>query len=124
MKTVDRLIQESNLKRKKALSNLKQQDPKAIRSVYLSYIEEFRKTISNYAAYRAEINHMFPLKEYGRTYEEIETEYNAWSRKQPLTWRAYLSAEQLKQIPGKTGLETLNSHYVGAYHFGRLQEVR
>ncbi|CAF0886983.1 unnamed protein product [Adineta ricciae] len=123
LQTVDRLIQQSNLKHKKALSNLKQQDPKAVRGVYLNYIEEFRKTISNYAAYRAEVNNMFPLNEYGRTYEEIEMEYNEWNRKQPLTWRAYLSSEQLKQIPGKKELEALNSRYVGAYHFGRLQEV-
>ncbi|CAF1211494.1 unnamed protein product [Didymodactylos carnosus] len=106
-----------------ALFNLEQQDPRSVRNNYQKYIEAFRTTISDYAAYRAEVNALFPLEEYGRTYQQIEDEYNAWNRKQALTWRAYLSAEQLKQISNGEVLATLDLRYIGARHFERLRQV-
>lgn len=124
MSTISRLIQKSSAEFEKALFNLEQQDPRSVRNNYQKYIEAFRTTISDYAAYRAEVNALFPLDEYGKTYPQIEDEYNAWSRKQPLTWRAYLSSEQLRHIPNEQILATLDLQYIGARHFERLRQVR
>ncbi|CAF1471913.1 unnamed protein product [Rotaria sordida] len=79
---------------------------------------------TDYAAYRAEVNNMFDQEDYGRTYEQIENEYNAWNRKESLTWRAYLSADQLKRHPNERleRITTLDLLYVGARHFERLRQ--
>ncbi|CAF4599753.1 unnamed protein product [Rotaria sp. Silwood1] len=121
--TINRLIRKHSDEFETALFNLEQQDPRTVRNNYQKYIEAFRTTISDYAAYRAEVNALFPLDEYGRTYEQIENEYNDWNRKQPLTWRAYLSAKQLKQNLNGQILATLDLRYIGARHFERLRQV-
>ncbi|CAF1540775.1 unnamed protein product [Adineta ricciae] len=121
--TINQLIQKCSKEFDTALFNLEQQNPRSVRNNYQKYIETFRTTISDYAAYRAEVNALFPLEDYGRTYAQIENEYNEWNRKQSLTWRAYLSSEQLKDIPNGQVLATLNLQYVGARHFERLRQV-
>ncbi|CAF2845597.1 unnamed protein product [Rotaria sp. Silwood2] len=122
--TINRLIRKHSDEFETALFNFEQQDPRTVRNNYQRYIETFRTTISDYAAYRAEVNALFPLDEYGRSYQQIENEYNTWNRKQPLTWRAYLSAEQLKQNSNGQILATLDLRYIGARHFERLRQVR
>ncbi|CAF1628001.1 unnamed protein product [Rotaria magnacalcarata] len=121
--TINRLISKYSNEFDTALFKLEQQDPRTVRNNYQKYIESFRTTISDYAAYRAEVNAWFPLDEYGRTYEQIENEYNTWTRKQSLTWRAYLSSEQLKQNANGKVLSTLDLPYIGARHFERLRQV-
>ncbi|CAF2777007.1 unnamed protein product [Rotaria sp. Silwood2] len=122
--TINRLIRKYSDEFETELFNLEQQDPRTVRNNYQKYIEAFRVTISDYAAYRAEVNELFPLDEYGRTYQEIENEYNNWNRKQLLTWCAYLSAEQLKHNSNGQILAALDLRYIGARHFERLRQVR
>ncbi|CAF4381314.1 unnamed protein product [Rotaria sp. Silwood2] len=72
--------------------------------------------------YKSEIDFIFPLDRCGQTYEEIETAYNEWNRKKTVTWRAYLSVNDLKQqFPDEH--ETINVRYVGGRHFVRLHNL-
>ncbi|CAF4109811.1 unnamed protein product, partial [Rotaria sordida] len=123
-RVIDQLIEKQKKKFDTALLDLGQQDPRSVRNNYQKYIETFRTMISDYAAYRAEVNNMFDQEDYGRTYEQIENEYNAWNRKESLTWRAYLSADQLKRHPNERleRITTLDLLYVGARHFERLRQ--
>lgn len=62
-----------------------EKDLKKTRSTYQRYNECFRSTLTNYANYRAEIHTKFHQEDCGRTYKQIEEEFNQWPRKQPLT---------------------------------------
>ncbi|CAF1071915.1 unnamed protein product [Didymodactylos carnosus] len=122
-KVLDGLIQTATKTYNAALINLEQQNPKLVRQNYAKYIKEFRSTISSYAAYQAEIVPLFPHKRYARTYKQMEQAYNVWPRKQPLTWRAYLTADELEQKSPTERLPTLNEGYIGNVHFQRLREI-
>jgi hypothetical protein len=94
-----------------------------IRSNYQDYIDSFRSTLSNYVAYRAEINSQFDFDIYSGTYKQIEEEYNRWPRKYNLTWAAYQTADQLSNEPTDRRIYSLTSRYIGARHFERIRQV-
>lgn len=79
------------------LNECKLVDPTLIRDSYLSFLNDFQKTIGQYASYRAEIAAYFAVHKCGTTYEEVETGFSNWPRRYPLVWRAYMSDKQLKQ---------------------------
>ncbi|CAF1449767.1 unnamed protein product [Didymodactylos carnosus] len=105
-----------------AFNKLQQQDPILVRSNYQKYITEFRSTIRSYVAYRSEIDSFFPLDLAGKTYRDIAERYDKWPRKQPITWRAHLTLDQLQASKG-TQLSSLDLKLVGARHFERLRQV-
>ncbi|CAF1296725.1 unnamed protein product, partial [Rotaria sordida] len=97
-------------------------DPRALRDTYKNYIRDFHKILCQYAGYRSEIDFIFTLERYGQTYEEIENSYNEWPRKKTVTWRAYLSVNDLKRLhPDER--ELINARYVGCRHFVRLHNL-
>jgi hypothetical protein len=98
-------------------------NPLALKDDYLRYLEEFRRTVRLYTAYTNEIDFYFPVHLCGKTYAETEHDFiYKWKRYQTLTWRAYLSANEL--IGRQPALQTqLDLRLVGARHFSRLQQV-
>ncbi|CAF2925581.1 unnamed protein product [Rotaria sp. Silwood2] len=97
-------------------------NPRFLRDTYRNYIHDFHKILCQYSSYKSEIDFIFPLDQCGQTYEEIETAYNEWSRKKTVTWRAYLSVNDLKQkFPDEDG--NINARYVGCRHFVRLHNL-
>lgn len=102
---------------------MSEKDLKSIRDLYQRYIQEFRSTLSSYVSFRAEINNLFDHDVLGRTYAEIEQEYNQWPRKQVFMWSAHQTAEQMEREPKDRRMGTLAHRYVGARHFERLRQV-
>ena len=117
------LIQEEKGRYETLISIVGEKDLKSIRDQYQRYIQEFRSTLSSYVSFRAEINTQFDHEILGRTYADIEQEYNQWPRKQVFTWSAHQTAEQMEREPKERRLGTLGHRYVGARHFERLRQV-
>lgn len=112
------------------LEEYKHSNSAQIRTDYLSYINEYRRTLVFYAAYKAEIDGYFPHDMCATTYEDIEKDFtNRWPRRRQLIWRAYLSSQRLKDYAKKTNddhssLEKLlNSKLLGVSQFHRLHKV-
>ncbi|CAF3778846.1 unnamed protein product [Rotaria sordida] len=105
------------------LADLSQQDPVLVRKTYLLYIAQFRKMISQYVAYRAEINTKFPLNKFGLTYTELEKQYHQWNRYKKIRWSAFLPAEKLAQRSNNDRPPSLDRRYIGGRHFERLREI-
>lgn len=116
-------IQKHNEQYRAVLSELSQQDPAVIRKSYLLYIKQFRKMISQYVGYRAEINTKFPINKFGLTYSQLESQYHRWNRYKKIKWSAFLSATQLTQRANDDRPYSLDRKYVGGRHFERLREV-
>ncbi|CAF1671430.1 unnamed protein product, partial [Rotaria magnacalcarata] len=111
-------------KRYHILMNLvEEKDLKAIREIYQRYIRTFRSTLSDYIAFRAEINTLFDMETYGRTYAQIEEEYNKWSRRIQLVWPAHQTTAQMIKEPFERRLYSLPLRYIGARHFERIRQV-
>ena len=117
------LIQEEKGRYETLIGIVGEKDLKSIRDLYQRYIQEFRSTLSSYVSFRAEINTQFDHEILGRTYADIEQEYNQWPRKQVFTWSAHQTAEQMEREPKERRLGTLIHRYVGARHFERLRQV-
>lgn len=118
-----RYIEEANKNYENMLSIYKLQDPQKIQETYLDYIEKFKTDLYLYAAYRSEISKDFPTDRCGKTYSEIENHFiKSWERYQPLTWRAYRSADQLAQTSDGKELK-LDLKIVGVGHFPRLHRI-
>jgi hypothetical protein len=99
------------------------QDPEKIRQSYLEYLEDFRKTMCQYAAYKSEIYSCFPTEICGKTYSQIENSCtHSWSRYRHLVWRAYKSADELGRIQGADQL-LIDTKLIGVRHFDRLNRV-
>ncbi|CAF1180780.1 unnamed protein product [Rotaria sordida] len=127
--TLNQQLTYANDKYDAILNECRLVDPTLIRESYLSYLNDFRKTLGQYAACLPEINGYFPVKKCGTTYQEVETGFNNWSRRQQLVWRAYLSDAQLKMrassddTDGQHLIDHLNLKLVGGSQFGRLHQV-
>lgn len=99
------------------------QNPNDIRETYLAFIEDFQKTMCQYTSYQEEIFNVFPMNSYGKTYAEIEDDYqHSWDRYQPLVWRAHLCNDQLVRLEGGDKLQ-LDLKLIGASHFARINRV-
>jgi hypothetical protein len=97
-------------------------NPKVLQDNYLNYLNDFRSILRKYVGYKSEVDFIFPLDKCGKTYDEIESDYLQWKRTKGVTWRAYITAAELKQrFPEEH--ETLNLRLVGARHFTRLHNV-
>ncbi|CAF4608303.1 unnamed protein product [Rotaria socialis] len=105
------------------MSLVEEKDLKAIREIYQRYIRTFRSTLSNYIAFRAEINTLFDVETYSQTYAQIEEEYNKWSRRIQLVWPAHQTAGQMIKESFERRLYSLPLRYIGAQHFERIRQL-
>ncbi|CAF0995000.1 unnamed protein product [Rotaria sordida] len=120
--TIDEQLEEARRKYDSEQECYKLLDPKSLQENYLQYLNDFRTTLCQYVGYKSEIDFIFPLERCGQTYEEIEADYSEWKRKKQVTWRAYLTANELKErFPEEH--ETLNLRLVGSRHFTRLHNI-
>ena len=117
------LIREEKGRYETLVSIVGEKDLKSIRDLYQRYIQNFRSTLSHYVSFRAEISSQFEHETFGRSYGQIEEEYDRWTRKQIFTWTAHQTAEQMARGPTERRLDTLMRRYVGARHFERLRQV-
>ena len=59
---------------------------------------------------------------YGQSYDEMEARYFQWKRRKQVTWRAYLSATDIRASFEEEQI-ILSERLVGARHFSRLHTV-
>ncbi|UJR34553.1 hypothetical protein I4U23_027329 [Adineta vaga] len=125
-----RLLAKYNLEYDEKVKEYVQSNPAQVRTAYLTYVNEFRRKIAFYAAYKSEIEGHFPHAKHGTSYEEVERDFQThWSRWRPLTWPAYLNANELKKHACAQSSEDqslhklLDSKLLGSSHFDRLQKL-